>query len=71
MDKNNRKVIHYAAVCTSPEPLKLLLGRDGVNVLDIEHKKKNCLHFAAIAGRAQNVKLILDHKPQMITSKDS
>ena len=71
MDLDNRKVIHYAAVCSSPEPLKLLIVHDGVNILDIEKKKMNCLHLAAIAGRSDNVKVILESKPQMILSKDS
>jgi ankyrin repeat protein len=52
------------------EPLKLLSSTDGVNFLDIDKAKQNCLHLAARAGRAQNVRFILEHKPSMLASKD-
>jgi ankyrin repeat protein len=63
MDKDNLKAIHYAAVCESPEPLKLLLQREDVNILDIDKTKKNCLHYAAISGRAEHVRAILQKRP--------
>jgi ankyrin repeat protein len=39
MDKDNKKAIHYAAVCSGPEPLMILLQKDDVNILDIDKNK--------------------------------
>ena len=36
MDRDLRKPIHYAAACSGPEPLKLLLEK-GANVFDIDN----------------------------------
>jgi len=39
MDKDNKKAIHYAAVCSGPEPLKVLMEKEDVNILDIDKMK--------------------------------
>jgi hypothetical protein len=39
MDKDNKKAIHYAAVCSGPGPLIILMQKDDVNILDIDKNK--------------------------------
>jgi ankyrin repeat protein len=53
------KPIHYAAACESTGPLELLLEK-GANLHDLDNVKHTALHWAAYAGRTENVKLILE-----------
>ncbi|CAL8148360.1 unnamed protein product [Orchesella dallaii] len=64
---------HYAAVCSSPEPLKYLL-QFGISVHTVTSTKRNgdgytFLHAAVAAGRTHNVKVILEHDKS--TAKDN
>ena len=54
----NLKPIHFAAKCESSGPLELLIER-GASIYDLTTEKKNALHFAAMAGRAENIKVLL------------
>lgn len=40
------------------------------NLSDIDMKKVSCLHIAAQAGRAENMKFILIRRPQLLKLKD-
>lgn len=42
----------------------------GANIMDQENQKRNCLHYAAIAGRADNIKVILQNNPNMVNLRD-
>lgn len=53
-----RRLVHYAAACESPESLKVLI-QAGASLIDVDNQKMNCLHIAAMTGRAQNAKTIL------------
>ncbi|KAE9552335.1 hypothetical protein FO519_004460 [Halicephalobus sp. NKZ332] len=58
-DGDNWYTVHYAAVCSGPEPLKYLIEKGAmINILN-KHKESP-LHCAARAGRVQNVKILLD-----------
>ena len=58
-DRHLNKLIHYAAVCESSGPLKLVIEK-GASVFDLNGQKKSALHFAAINCRAENVRAILE-----------
>jgi len=53
-----RKPVHYAAACESTEPLEMLVAK-GANLVDIDMRKVTCLHMAARARRADNIRFIL------------
>ena len=53
-DNHQNKPIHYAAVCESSGPLKILLEK-GASVFDMNGQKKTPLHYAAMNNRAENV----------------
>lgn len=57
-DQQMNKLIHYAAVCSSPGPLQVLLEK-GASVFDVNNQKKTPLHLAAMNSRAENVRVIL------------
>uniref|UniRef100_A0A915B5E4 Poly [ADP-ribose] polymerase n=1 Tax=Parascaris univalens TaxID=6257 RepID=A0A915B5E4_PARUN len=58
-DTQNWYTIHYAAVCEGTGPLKLLLDM-GTPIVLLNKSKDLPLHCAARAGRAENVKLLLE-----------
>lgn len=58
-DTQNNKLIHFAAICSQPGPLLLLIEK-GANVFDFNTEKKTPLHYAAIHSRPLNVKAILE-----------
>ena len=64
-----RKPVHYAAACIGPEPLKILVAAGG-NLREADKKKINCLHIAAMRGRAHNIRTILTEQPDMIKIRD-
>jgi ankyrin repeat protein/predicted DNA-binding WGR domain protein len=57
-DEERRKPIHYAAACSSPEPLKFLIAR-GVDFKDGDDKGITPLNCAVHYGRLENVEVIL------------
>ena len=69
-----RKVIHYAAACQGPGPLKLLISK-GVDIREGDKLKMTPLMIAAKYGRMENVKLLLstcndkDDLKAMMTTK--
>lgn len=50
-DEDLWKPIHYAAACSGPGPLKVLL-KHGANLSDLTNEKLCPLHIAAKTGRA-------------------
>ena len=58
MATGNVKPIHFAAKCEKSGPLELLIDK-GASIYDQTTEKKNALHFAAMAGRADNIKVLL------------
>jgi ankyrin repeat protein len=64
-----RKPIHYAAACENSDNLLTLIDMQA-NLSDIDMKKVSCLHIAAQAGRAENMKFILVRRPQLLKLKD-
>jgi ankyrin repeat protein len=64
-----RRPVHYAGACVSNEPLQVLIAA-GANLLDQDNQKRNCLHIAAMTGRADNIRLILQTNPQMVGLRD-
>lgn len=64
-----RRLVHYAAACETSDNLQLLIEK-GANLADIDTKKTTCLHTAAVAMRAHNVKLILEKSPELIALRD-
>jgi ankyrin repeat protein len=57
-DNQNWKPLHYAAACEGAGPLKLLLSL-GASVFDLNFSKQTALHIAAINGRTDNIKELL------------
>lgn len=51
--------IHFAAACEGPAPLKLLLSEWSAERRCIGADKRTPLHFAAAAGRTENVKVLM------------
>jgi len=58
-DSESWYTIHYAAVCSGPEPLKYLIEKGAMPNIVNKHKESP-LHCAARAGRTENVKILLD-----------
>ena len=58
-DETLRKPIHYAAACEGPGPLKVLLEK-GVDAREADPLGITPLMIAAIYGRAQNIKTLLE-----------
>lgn len=69
MDINMRKPIHFAAVCETPDNLKLLISK-GATVQDIDKQKTHCMHMAAMAGRVENLKYLLSINKDIAVLKD-
>ncbi len=69
IDTDLRRPVHYAAACVGPEPLKVLIAA-GANLLDQDNQKRNCLHLAAMTGRADNIRVILQTNPNMVSLRD-
>lgn len=67
-DMEGRKVIHYAAACTSAEPLKILLDH-GANSNDLTRTKLSPLMIAAMYNRCQCA-LVLIQKGVNVSLKD-
>lgn len=63
------KPIHYAASCTSSAPLELILAKGG-NVYDVNNLKLTPLHFAALNGRADNIRVILASQRNVFKARD-
>ncbi|CAG9315884.1 unnamed protein product [Blepharisma stoltei] len=57
-DMEGRKSIHYAAACTSAEPLKVLLDH-GMNPNDMSRDKMTPLMVAAKLNRVENAEILL------------
>lgn len=51
MDNLNYKPIHYAAACSDPGPMQVLL-ENRANLFDFTNQKETALHIAAINGNA-------------------
>ena len=59
-----------AAKCSSSGPLEVLI-ESGASIYDQVTDKKNALHFAAIASRYDNVKVLLEKGgPMLLRIKD-
>ncbi|VDN05648.1 unnamed protein product [Thelazia callipaeda] len=58
-DLDGWDLIHYAAVCEGPGPLKHLLSL-GVSPLGLTKKKQLPLHCAVRAGRLENVEILIE-----------
>ena len=54
--------VFYAAACSSPEPLKWLIGQ-GANIFATDRQQKTPLDFAVEAGRAANIALLVPQVP--------
>ena len=63
------KPLHYAATCISPEPLKLLIDK-GANLFDQDLLKRTALHFAAMTGRTENIKWLLEQSSRLSRVRD-
>lgn len=63
------KLVHLAACCTTSDNLKFLIEK-GANLYDLSSYKRNCLHFAAMNGRAENVKIILEANHTLCKVRD-
>lgn len=61
--------MHFAAICSSPGPLQVLIEK-GANVFDFNTEKKTPLHFAAIHNRPLNVKTLLESNLLTIRYRD-
>uniref|UniRef100_A0A1I7X0H7 ANK_REP_REGION domain-containing protein n=1 Tax=Heterorhabditis bacteriophora TaxID=37862 RepID=A0A1I7X0H7_HETBA len=57
-DQDNWLVIHYAAVCESPEPLKFLL-KCGIPFTTVTKQLETPLHVASRAGRSECIEVLL------------
>lgn len=68
MDRAHRRPIHYAAACEGTAPLEFLLQK-GANPNDTDSSGDLPLHRACVAGRADNVALLLKHA-QSAESRD-
>lgn len=64
-----RKAVHYAAACSNPENLKLVISM-GANVNDIDVLKTTAAHVAAKTGQAKNLAEILKIAPLLIKARD-
>lgn len=51
--------VHYAAACTAPGPLRLLLSDYGADRRSNGSDKRTPLHYAAAAGRPENIKVLM------------
>ena len=69
MDNRNYKPIHYAAACSDPGPMQVLL-ENGANLFDFTNQKETALHIAAINGNAQLIKLILEKDINLFKCRD-
>jgi len=58
-DVDGWKAVHYAAVCVSTAPMKLLLDR-GADMQELTKKKVTPLMIAASRNRAETAKLLLE-----------
>lgn len=58
VDSDLRRACHYAAACESEEPLQAII-QAGFSLNDVDNQKMNCLHIAAMTGRAENARVIL------------
>jgi len=63
------KPVHYAACCESSENLEYLVAK-GASLFDINLQKMTPLHFAAINGRHENIKFILEQSPLLVKNRD-
>jgi ankyrin repeat protein len=64
-----RRAAHYAAACEGPEPLEALIAA-GFSLTDVDNQKINCIHIAAMTGRAHNVRTILQKAPHLLNVRD-
>lgn len=69
VDKWQRRPIHYAAACVSSAPLEYLLEKFA-NPSDEDSSGMSALHFAAQAGRPQNVDILLKRAKNLGTESD-
>jgi len=69
LDNEMRRPVHYAAACSTTGNLNFLIEK-GANVADIDNRKVTCLHTAVMAGRADNVKIIMKKQPTLLKFKD-
>lgn len=68
-DAEDRKLIHYAAACSSTEPLKFLFenGKSLVVTFDLDKNGVTPLMVACRTGRLENVKLLLERDRKWIS----
>ena len=59
MDSQLTKPLHFAACCENTHSIELLLSL-GANPHDLNSMKQTALHYAARAGQAENVRLLLE-----------
>ena len=57
-DRQHRKPVHFAAVSSTPDALKLLL-KYGVSLVDRDKSLKTPLDYAVETGRAHNIPLLI------------
>jgi ankyrin repeat protein/predicted DNA-binding WGR domain protein len=70
-DLENRRPIHYAAACTTADPLKVLLEH-GANIQDVDKNKISPLMIAAMYDRVQTATLLIQKGANIhLKSKES
>ncbi|CAK4157460.1 unnamed protein product, partial [Aphanomyces euteiches] len=60
VDRNGWQAVHYAAACSSPEPLKILLNA-AVDAMARTKQKDLPISIACSLGRVENVKPLLEY----------
>lgn len=63
------KPIHYAACCETSANLEYLVEK-GASLFDINMTKMTPLHYAAINGRHENVKFMIQSSPLLVKNRD-
>ncbi|KDO24177.1 hypothetical protein SPRG_10605 [Saprolegnia parasitica CBS 223.65] len=66
-DRAGWHAVHYAAVCSSSAPMRILLDA-GANATAKTTAKETPLHWASSFGRAETVKLLLESMPAEMRS---
>jgi ankyrin repeat protein len=69
VDIDLKKPIHYAAACETDGPLRVLITA-GANLSDLCKEKMTCLHHAAMYGRSETARLILETMPKLLLLRD-
>jgi ankyrin repeat protein len=66
MDNSMMKPAHFAAACSNPENIKLLVAK-GASLTDIDRSKKTPMHVAAMARRSETLRYLMEQNKELIT----